>query len=238
VTVTPWVRSTTLATPTACGSTQWSQIQQAADAAAKAAGYTATYEFHVYVFPRIASCGWAGLAYIGNPKWAFINGATAVTTAVIGHEMGHNFGLLHAGSRDCGALAVGGTCTVAEYGDAFNTMGQGNSMHYAASQKLLLGWIPAGSVRTHTSGSAVYTISPLELGGGTTYAVKVPVATQRTYWLEYRQPLGFDAGLTAYPHNGVQIRLAAPFESSCSGCSNDTQLLDLTPGTTSSSGTK
>jgi M6 family metalloprotease-like protein len=232
VTVTSsWLRSATLKTPTSCTSTQWSQIQQAADAAAKAAGYTATYEYHVYIFPRVAACGWSGLAYIANPKWAFINGAGAVATKVIAHEMGHNFGLMHAASVDCGAAVIGGACSVSEYGDGFNTMGMGNSMHYAAAQKYNLGWIASGAVKVHTSGTATYTINPLELAGGTTYAVKIPVATRRTYWLEYRQPLGFDAGLSSYPTNGVQIRLGLPFETTCSGCNNDTQFLDLTPST-------
>ena len=234
VTVTSsWLRSSTLKTPTACGSTQWSQIQQAADAAAKAAGYTATYEYHVYVFPRVSACGWSGLAYIGAPKWAYINGAGAVATHVIAHEMGHNFGLMHAGSVDCGSAVIGGTCSVSEYGDSFNTMGQGSSMHYGAAQKYSLGWIAAGAVKVHTSGTTTYTINPLELAGGTTYAVKIPVATRRTYWLEYRQPLGFDAGLASYPNNGVQLRVALPFETTCSGCNIDTQFLDLTPATSS-----
>ena len=112
-------------------------------------------------------------------------------------------------------------------------MGQGNSMHYGAAQKFNLGWIASGAVKVHTTGTATYTINPLELAGGTTYAVKIPVATRRTYWLEYRQPLGFDAPLSSYPTNGVQIRVALPFETTCSGCNNDTQFLDLTPATSS-----
>ena len=227
-----WLRSATMATPSTCS---YTAIATAGDAAAAAAGYTVSnYQFRVYMFPRVSACGWSGLAYIGNPKQAWINGAASVVTQVVGHEMGHNFGLLHAASRDCGTLATGGTCTVSEYGDPFNTMGNSRSMHYDAAQKSLLGWIPSTSVKTHASGSASYTLAPLEVAGGSVYAVKIPAATNRTYWLEYRQPVGFDAPLASYPNNGVQVRVASPFESQCSGCgaySDDTQFIDMTPAT-------
>src|SRR5678815_4435932 len=107
--------------------------------------------------------------------------------------MGHNFGLLHAASVDCGAVAIGGSCTVTEYGDPFDTMGNKNPMHYNVKQKATLGWIGSGSVVTHNSGSATYTLGPLENGGAPLYGVKIPTASsKRTYWIEYRQPLGFD----------------------------------------------
>ncbi len=163
----------------------------------------------------------------------WINGRNQ--TSAYGHELGHNFGLLHAGSLRCSAGVIGGTCSVSEYGDPFDIMGNQSAMHYNAAQKLDLGWIPAGSVVTHGTGTATYTLSPLELAGGTTYAVKVPTtAANRTYWLEFRQPIGFDAGLSGYPNNGAQVRVASPFETLCGGCdiySNDTQLLDMVPAT-------
>src|SRR5205085_2881824 len=96
-------------------------------------------------------------------------------------------------------------------------------------QKSRLGWIPGSSVATHSAGSVNYTIAPLESAGGAVYAVKIPTTnSSRTYWLEYRQPIGFDAPLSAYPTNGVQIRVANPFEWA-SG-SDDTEILDMTPG--------
>jgi hypothetical protein len=233
VTVTnAWLRSS-MASPSTCN---YSTIGSAADAAATAAGYTpSSYEFRVYVFPRVSACGWSGLAYIGNPKKAWINGAGAVGTSVIAHEMGHNFGLLHAASLDCAARVTGGACSSSEYGDPFNVMGNQRAMHYDATQKALLGWIPAATVATHGSGNATYVLDPLERAGGSLYAVKIPAAGNRTYWLEYRQPVGFDAPLASYPNAGAQVRLASPFETMCSGCGSysiDTQFLDTTPGTT------
>src|SRR5205085_1372463 len=108
---------------------------------------------------------------------------------VYGHELGHNFTLWHAGSVGCTGQVLGGSCNVTEYGDPFDIMGNQSAMHFNAMQKSVLSWIPATSVKTHSSGNAVYTLSPLETGGQSTYAVKIPAAANRTYWLEYRQPI-------------------------------------------------
>jgi hypothetical protein len=237
VTVTPnWVRMN-LAQPTSCGNSDWQAIGASAEAAAKSLGGAydpASYNFVVYLFPSVPACGWLGLGYIGNPHKAWINGPQTFRTSAIAHEMGHNFGLLHAASVRC-AGSIGGSCTVSEYGDPFDTMGNQSAMHYNAMQKAKLNWIASSSVVTHAGGAATYTLSPIEAAGGTTYAVKIPTGSgNRTYWLEFRQPLGFDAGLSTVPNNGAQIRVASPFETLCSGCdgwSDDTQLLDMTPST-------
>ena len=237
VTVTPVWMTMNLAQPTTCGSADWRGISTTADAAAKAysAIYDpASYNFVVYLFPSLSACGWSGLAYIGNPHRAWINGTGAFKTATIAHEMGHNFGLLHAASLRC-ATSIGGSCTSSEYGDPFGAMGNQRAMHYNAMQKAKLAWIPSTSVKTHTTGSATYTLSPLEVAGATTYAVKIPAAANRTYWLEFRQPIGFDSPLASYPNSGAQLRVSYPFETLCSGCnsySDDTELLDMTPSTT------
>ena len=216
---------------------EYSQISTYANAAAQALNpvyNAANYSFVVYLFPQ-QPCGWAGLAYVGFPHQAFINGTGSFITQVIAHEMGHNFGLYHAGSLSCGSASIGGSCTVSEYGDPWDTMGNQRAMHFNAMQKSSLGWIPATSVKTHSSGSANYTLSPLETGGASTYAVKIPTSnTSRTYWLEFRQPIGFDAPLAAYPNNGVQVRVSDPFEWS-SGA-DDTEIVDMTPGSTGGMG--
>jgi len=238
VSVTPaWV-TMSLAQPGTCSTTDWQGIASAAEAAARRLGtaYEPTaYNYVVYLFPSVPACGWLGLAYIGSPHKAWINGVGAFRTSAVAHEMGHNFGLLHAGSLRCANTAIGGSCSVAEYGDPFDTMGNQSAMHYNAMQKAKLAWIASSSVRTHSGGAVTYTLTPLEVAGGATYAVKIPTGNpNRTYWLEYRQPLGFDSALSAYPNSGTQIRVASPFETLCSGCDNwsdDTQLLDMTLAT-------
>src|SRR5258708_3567342 len=108
-------------------------------------------------------------------------------------------------------------------------MGNIRQMHFNAMQKQRLNWIPGTSVKTHTSGTQTYVLSPIETGGQTTYAIKIPTTnTNRTYWVEFRQPIGFDSPLSSLPNLGAQLRVSAPFETS-SG-SDDTEFLDMTPG--------
>ncbi len=207
-----------------------SAIASAAENAAVARGYNlASYIGRMYVFTNnVPGCSWSGLAYI-NWERSWIKQTSSLL--VISHELGHNFGLLHAAQLDCGTNVIGGTCTSSEYGDPFGAMGNSRAMHFNSAQKNILGWLPPTSVKTHTKGRTTYTLAPLESPGGSTYAVKIPAATNRTYWLEYRQPIGFDSGLSAYPNNGAQFRVAYPFESICTGCDDDTEFLDMTPAT-------
>ncbi len=114
-------------------------------------------------------------------------------------------------------------------------------MHFNSMQKAKLGWIPTTAVKTQGSGLQQYTLDALENASGSTYAVTIPIAANpnRTYWIEYRQPIGFDSALPAGNANGAQIRVANPFET-CSGCqyflgmefSDDTELLDMTAAST------
>ncbi len=211
-------------TPPAC---DWSTMGSLADAAATAAGYTvSSYQNKYYVLPGNNGCGWAGLAYVGiGLAWS----ANVNALWVYGHELGHNFGLWHAGSVNCGSLVIGSGCGVSEYGDPFDVMGNIRQMHFNAMQKQRLNWIPGTSVKTHTSGTQTYQLSPLETGGQSTYAVKIPTSNaNRTYWVEFRQPIGFDSPLSGLPNLGAQIRVQSPFEST--GGSDDTEILDLTPG--------
>ena len=230
VTVTPtWVTMNLSSTSTAATTCDFNTIGSSADAAALAAGYNVNnYGFVIYLQPSLGSCGWAGLAYVGYHR-AWINGPGSFATQIVAHEMGHNFGLLHAGSLGCGSAVIGGSCSAAEYGDPWDTMGNQRAMHFNAMQKQVIGFISAATVKTHSSGSASYTLTPIEQGSGATYAIKIPTSnTQRTYWVEFRQPIGFDAALSSYPNNGAQVRVSSPFEWS-SG-SDDTEIVDMTPG--------
>ena len=229
--VTPWLVPSASA-PSGCNHTQ---LGADARAAATAAGYNlSAYTHQVYVFTGM-TCNWSGLSYVGAPHYVWIQGRQ--NTIVFAHEFGHSLGLLHAGSVDCGSKAIGGSCYVTEYGDPFGAMGTARMMHYNAMQKSKLGWIPASGVKTQTSGTVTHRLAPLEIGATAQYAVRVPAMSGRTYWIEYRQPVGYDAVLASLPNNGVQVRVATPFEYNCSGCttlSNDTQIVDLTPQSSAS----
>ena len=92
----------------------YTNIATQAKQKASAAGYAlSNYNRFVYVFPANA-CGWWGMGTVGgNPSQAWIHTKSGFSLRVVGHEMGHNFGLYHAHSLDCGTSAIAASgCTV------------------------------------------------------------------------------------------------------------------------------
>jgi hypothetical protein len=201
-----------------------------AQSAATAAGVNLTnYDHYVYVFPG-NSCAFGGLATVGgSPSHAWINGSLAL--GVLGHEMGHNLGLLHSHSLDCGNVVLGTPCTMVEYGDTVDIMAMA-SYHFNAFQKERLGWLNYGSSPplTTVTASGTYTIGPLEAIGSESKALKIPRGTTGSFfYVELRQGLGFDAKLVSNTNitNGVVVHLASPSDW------NSSDLLDMTAGTSS-----
>jgi hypothetical protein len=149
---------------------------------------------------------------------------------VIGHELGHTFGLGHASSLRCTDAGVttpiDGTCTRSEYGDGFSIMGNSRAMHLSAPHKVELGYIAPTGFVVHKGGSTTYALAPYETAGGTTYAVKIPASPKRTFWIEFRQPVGFDATLGTAVTEGALFHTSWPSDWSCDSC-----LLDMTPAT-------
>ncbi len=227
--VTPWLTAS-FAIPATC---DYDAIATEARRLATAAGYNlGIYQNTHYLFERVPACGWAGLGDVSGP-WSWSNGYN--TLGVIGHEIGHNLGLGHANSLPCNGATIGANCPLGrpEYGDPWDIMGNQSSRHVNAWQKNALGWVPDAAVATHSGGSATYTLSPLTSPGGSLYAVQVPAAVHRTYWVEYRQGTGFDNGLPASATNGAIVHLGGLMHQSDRseyGCW-DTCFLDMVPAT-------
>jgi hypothetical protein len=213
----------------------YSTLASQAKAAATNAGVQlSNYNRYVYVFPK-NFCGWWGLGTVGgNPSQAWINDNPQLR--VIAHELGHNFGLYHSHSLDCGAAVIASTCTTSDYGDTVDVMGTSNG-HFNAFQKERLGWLNSSVTPpiTTVQGSGQYLIDAFEPKGGSSKALKILKSTESAtgkktwYYVEFRQPIGVDSWISGNANltNGVVIHTGS--ESSA----NSSYLLDMTPATTS-----
>lgn len=214
----------------------YSTLASQAKSAATAAGVNlSAYTRYVYAFPQNA-CTWWGLGTVGgNPSQAWINGSLAVK--VVGHEMGHGFGLYHSRAWECGTTTLGPSCSIIEYGNPLDIMGNPSSGHFNGFQKERLGWLNYGSSPpiTTVSGDGTYWLDPLESLGSNPKALKIlkstdPSTGKKTwYYVESRQAIGFDGFLSSNSNvlNGIAISMG----SESSGNSSD--LLDMTPATSS-----
>lgn len=207
----------------------------AKQAAANAGANLAAYNNIVYGFPS-NTCSFTGSANLGGSQpQVWIN--EWFELGVLGHELGHNFGLSHSKSLDCGAAVIGDNCTSAEYGDNFDLMGGAAQAHYNLYQKELLGWInygPSPTLQT-VAASGNYWIDPYETASGGYKGLKILKSTDQTtglrtwYYIEKRSASGFDGTLGSNPNvmGGVIIHQASE------GVGQTSYLLDMTPGTTS-----
>lgn len=202
----------------------------AARAKAQAAGASLTsYDHVVHYFPRATSCQFSGVGQLPG-KYNWINASGSQTIA---HELGHNFGVHHASSYRClesnVPVPIGGTCTANEYGDPFDVMGSGYR-HLSAYHKEKLGFLEAANVQTVTTNGS-FELAPLEQKATGVQVIKYAIpGTSDLYYVEYRQPFGFDSFRTTDPvANGVLIRrISIPTRGVL-----QTKLLDNAPSTTS-----
>ena len=197
---------TIAATDATCDYATWANLANATAGSAINA-----YSNVMYVFPFVPACGWAGLGSMpGSQTW--ISGYADLR--VMGHELGHNFGVHHANSLQC---TVGGTrvalaasgCSSEEYGDPFSIMGDASTRQFPAFHKGELGWLQPTSTYTVTS-SGTYTIAASELDTGATQLLRIP-RTGGALYVDVRQPYGtyFDNFLPgSEPVSGVMLRTA------------------------------
>jgi hypothetical protein len=195
----------------------WDKVASEGNRAAAAAGANlSSYTTFVYLFPTASACINGGGGDIGpnGEHRVFVNGASGFTEQMISHELGHQLGLQHSDGLDCDVSALGNTCVQRGYTDTADTMG--GHGHFNAFQKERLGWLNAAGAPpiTTVSASGRYAIERYETPGTGAKALKIlksvdPVSGQKTwYYLEYRQPIGFDSVLAGLGNltTGVQVR--------------------------------
>jgi hypothetical protein len=209
-----------------CRFAQWSRTAQAV---AAASGIDLrVYQHRVFVFPNLPACEWTGLAELpGSVAW--INGELSVRT--VGHELGHNLGAHHAAGLRCTdggvAVAIGGDCSLEEYGDPFDIMG-GGQRHTNNWNKARLGWLD-DSNRVDVTASGTYALAAQEALTADVQLLRIARGDGLFYYIELRQPFGsfFDNFALADPVvRGITVRLAPDYAST-----QQSQLIDTNPAT-------
>ncbi|TFV76082.1 hypothetical protein E4P39_09345 [Blastococcus sp. CT_GayMR19] len=152
----------------------------------------------LYVTEAAADCAYA-LAEVGGD--AATGGRLYVRDtlpSVIGHELGHNFGLGHSSGRQCDAAVETGSCRTAAYRDYYDVMGVswGQLGSLNAAQAARLDVLPEAQVQSLSGQSPTTTVTLAPLGGRVgTRAVRLTDADGIDYWLEYRTATARDAWL-------------------------------------------
>ena len=160
----------------------------------------------IIVAPFGPDCGWGGVAIIGEREYNTPDGPAtqAVSWLLPGlraasHELGHNIGLHHANFWNCG-FEVNSSCNNREYGNIHSVMGLFFTGHFDAAQKDYLGWFDSNNITTASS-TGNFLLEPLETNTNGLKAIKIPRVANPSnqfedyYYLEYRQPIGFDTSL-------------------------------------------
>lgn len=174
------------------------------------------YDRYIYVFPQSGYCPWAGISYLsGNLAWT-----SGLSKNIAAHELGHTYGLHHAGGDLCTVngvyVTISNNCYLSEYADPFDVMGFGAYHHMNNFHKAQLGWLRPGNIQTATK-YGNYTIAPIEATSSGVQLLRIPRTKDASgnvteyYYLEFRQPYGtyFDNFSLDDPVvNGVTVRLA------------------------------
>jgi hypothetical protein len=211
----------------------------AAENGARALGYNPdNYSHKIYIFPS-QPCGstggttWTSTDSAGNFKtWIYINGAA--TSYIMTHEFGHSLGFQHSNSLNCNGVTYGTNCSHVEYGDNYDVMGYYNTGVPNAYHSDLANWL--GSRIQTVSSDGTFTLTPMSIADANLKALRVLKSYDATtdsttyYYIEYRQPVGYDSFLSSYPAitNGVLIRIGT-IGNDLNKTVLGSELLDLTP---------
>ncbi len=187
---------------------------------------------------------WAGLGQLGG-KYNWIDGTTSGSeldqrASVYIHELGHNLGLYHANAwNPASSVADDADGTHVEYGHEFDIMGDtythnSDQLHFNASFKNALDWLPDSSITTLDSNSSNTTIDLHAMDqthvAGRMYAVKIDSgitlgdSTDLDYWIEFR---------SRYPSNNTLDDGVVIYVSNDTHSNKALKLLDMTPATSS-----
>ncbi len=220
---------------------------------------TANFEFDVVFYENKFIRGgvtqkvfpFSGLANQGaKGMWCNVSAGQPFDIRLFHHEIGHALGLNHAGiwERSAGSLDPLDPAGYFEaYGSPFDPLGVGGeTAHYSANYKYLLGWIPETNIQTVDSTTTVK-IYAHDAGGvlnsSRKYGIRIPVQksdaggpNRRDYWLDTRTV--FNEAVDGYGNkvipltqrDGVAVQWGDDIGSPQGSC-----FLDSTPGSSANS---
>ncbi|HEY6557009.1 MAG TPA: beta/gamma crystallin-related protein [Polyangiaceae bacterium] len=181
-----------------------------------------------------------GVAYLGRPpadprpvieKYSYV---TCTGSNAIAHELGHAFGLRHAATVSCGGQPYASepynsaVCNFAEYGNRFNTMGNGLG-HMNAYQKSTMKWLQGcNTVRVNRDG--IFDVAPIQASTTGLQALQVPTFDSHEgaplfFYVEYRNPAPATFNTSFEKRPGVHVTVAPDFLAT--SAERRTLLLDL-----------
>ncbi len=194
-----------------------------AENAARAAGFDPdNFNLDLFAMSRNSGFGYGGIAFVGA-RGAALNGAFDLR--VTAHELGHNYGLLHANLwRTSDGSTIGPGSNV-EYGNWFDVMGGGfdSRAHFTAPYKRRLEWLTDADVQVITE-DGVYRVFAHDTATAGIRALKIRKNIDKNYWVEFRQlftdtPPSMNGAIINWDYRSRDFR--------------ETEILDVTPATES-----
>jgi len=196
---TPWL--TVLSAPPVCNTVSATMAlpSKLAPLAASAGYDPSRFDRVIYLFPE-SNCPYSGSYQVGG---ILLNGQ--INAPLVVHELGHSFGMGHAGAVACSVKGARRFCRNYVYGDPWDVMGaqvetNGGAVpavgDFGALQKARVGWI---SNPTQISGPRVYELAALEQPESLPQALIVQTSGVQ-YWIDHREASGNDAYLATDPN--------------------------------------
>ena len=220
VTVTPVVR---MPQAQSVYFTNFGALRTDAENAARSAGFDPNnFNLDLFAMSYNPGFGYGGVAFVGA-RGAALNGS--FNLRVTAHELGHNYGLLHANLwRTIDGSTIGPGNNV-EYGNWFDVMGGGfdSRAHFTAHYKRRLEWLTDANVQVITQ-DGVYRVFAHDTATTGIRALKIRKNTDKNYWIEFRQlftdtPPSMNGAIINWDYRSRDFR--------------ETEILDMTPATES-----